>query len=105
MNHNCIILDCAKVKFGDYVFIGPNCSFYTPVHPMDAKTRNSYIEKAMPITVGNNVWFGGSVTVLPGVTIGDNAVIAAGAVVTKDVPANTVMAGVPAKEIRTIGKK
>lgn len=102
INHNCVILDCAKVTFGDNVFIGPNCSFYTPIHPMDAKTRNTFIEKALPIKVGNNVWFGGNVTVLPGVTIGDNAVIGAGSVVVKDIPANMLAVGNPCMPIKKI---
>ena len=100
-NHNLTILDCAKVIFGDNVLIGPNCSFYTAEHPLDAETRNKAIEYARPITIGNNVWIGGGVTVLSGVTIGNNVVIAAGAVVTKDVPDNSVVAGVPAKLKRT----
>lgn len=95
-NHNMIILDCNKVKFGDNVFIGPNVSFYCPEHPLDIETRNRGLEKALPITVGNNVWIGGSVTILGGVTIGDGAVIGAGSVVTKDVPANTIVVGNPA---------
>ena len=86
VNHNCVILDCAKVTFGDNVFIGPNCGFYTPIHPLDVKTRNTMVERALPIKVGNNVWFGGNVTVLAGVTIADNAVIGAGRVVVKDIP-------------------
>ena len=102
INHNCVILDCAKVTFGDNVLIGPNCSFYTPIHPMDAKTRNTFIERAEPITVGNNVWFGGNVIVLPGVTIGDNAVIGAGSVVVKDIPANMLAVGNPCKPIKEI---
>lgn len=101
-NHNLVILDCAKVTFGDNVLIGPNCAFYTPIHPMDAKTRNTFIEKAKPIKVGNNVWFGGNVVVLPGVTIGDNAVIGAGSVVVKDIPANHLAVGNPCKPIREI---
>lgn len=101
-NHNLLILDCAKVTFGDNVFIGPNCSFYTPNHPLDAKTRNQEIEIAKPIKVGNNVWFGGSVTVLPNVTIGDNCVIGAGSVVTKDIPKNSLAVGNPARVIREI---
>lgn len=101
-NHNLVILDPARVEFGDNVFIGPNCAFYTPEHPLDFKTRNAGYEYAYPIKVGNNVWFGGSVTVLSGVTIGDNSVIGAGSVVTKDVPANTVVAGNPAKVIKEI---
>lgn len=104
MNHNCTILDCAKVTFGDNVFVGPNCGFYTAIHPLDVKTRNEGMEWAEPITVGNNVWFGGSVTVLPGVTIGDNTVIGAGSVVVKDIPSNVVAVGNPCKVIKTIDK-
>lgn len=99
-NHNLIILDPAPVEFGDNVFIGPNCSFYTPEHPLDAQTRNKGLEYAKPIKVGNNVWFGGSVTVIGGVTIGDNVVIGAGSVVVKDIPANTVCVGNPCKIIK-----
>ncbi len=95
------ILDCAQVKFGDNVLIGPNCGFYTAEHPLDAETRNKGFEYARPIIIGNNVWIGGSVTILSGVTIGNNVVIGAGAVVTKDVPDNCVIAGVPAKVIKT----
>ena len=102
MNHNCVVLDCAKVTFGDNVFIGPNCSFYTPIHPLNAEERNSGIEKALPIKVGNNVWFGGNVVVLPNVKIGDNSVIGAESVVTKDIPANVVAVGNPCKVIKEI---
>lgn len=101
-NHNLIILDPAKVTFGDNVFIGPNCGFYTPEHPIDAQTRNLGLEYARPIKVGNNVWIGGGVTVLSGVTIGDNVVIGAGSVVTKDVPPNTLAVGNPCKVIKEL---
>lgn len=101
-NHNLTILDCNKVTFGDNVFIGPNCAFYTAIHPFDAKTRNEGLESAKPIKVGNNVWFGGNVVVLPDVTIGDNSVIGAGSVVTKDIPANSLAVGNPCKVLRTI---
>lgn len=101
-NHNLVILDCAKVTFGDNVFIGPNCSFYTAGHPLDVEARNNGDEYALPITIGNNVWFGGSVTVLPGITIGDNTTIGAGSVVTKDIPANVVAVGNPCKVLRKI---
>ena len=99
-NHNLIILDPAKVRFGDNVFIGPNCAFYTPEHPLNAETRNKGLEWANPITVGNNVWFGGNVVVLSGVTIGDNVVIGAGSVVTKDIPSNVVAVGSPCKVVK-----
>ena len=102
INHNCVILDCAKVTFGENVFIGPNCGFYTAIHPTDAEKRNKCIECAKPITVGNNVWIGGNVSVLPGVTIGDNAVIGAGSVVVKDIPANVVAVGNPCKPLKEI---
>lgn len=101
-NHNLVILDCEKVSFGDNVFIGPNCGFYTAIHPILATERNTGIESALPIIVGNNVWIGGSVTVLPGVTIGDNTVIGAGSVVTKNIPPNVVAAGNPCRVIRQI---
>ncbi len=101
-NHNLVILDCAEVRFGDNVFIGPNCGFYTAIHPIDAGQRKMKIEWAKPIKVGNDVWFGGSVTVLPGVTIGDNVVIGAGSVVVKDIPSGVVAVGNPCKPIRKI---
>ena len=101
-NHNLVILDCAKVKFGDNVFIAPNCGFYTAEHPLDAETRNKGSEYAKPIIIGNNVWIGGGVQILSGVTVGNNSVVAAGAVVTKNVPDNSVVAGVPAKVIKSL---
>ena len=101
-NHNCVILDCAKVTFGDHVFVGPDCGFYTAGHPMDAERRNQGLEYALPITVGDNVWFGGGVRVMPGVTIGNNTVIGAGRVVTKDIPANVVAVGNPCRIVREI---
>ena len=104
-NFNLIILDEAKVSFGDNVFIAPNCGFYTAGHPLDAERRNKGYEYAYPIKVGNNVWFGANVIVLPNVTIGDNAVIAAGSVVNKDVAANTLVAGNPIKVIKEIGEE
>lgn len=104
-NHGLIILDPAKVKFGNNVFIGPNCGFYTPEHPLDAENRIKGYEYAFPINIGNNVWFGGNVVILSGVTIGDNSVIGAGSVVTKDIPANVIAAGNPCKVIREITEK
>ena len=100
MNHNCVILDPGKVEFGDNVFIGPNCGFYTAGHPIDINLRNQGLEYAKPIKVGNNVWFGGNVVVLPGVTIGDNVTIGAGSVVTKDIPSNTIAYGNPCKVVK-----
>lgn len=103
-NHNLVILDAAKVTFGDNVFIAPNCGFYTATHPIDAPTRNQGLEYALPITVGNNVWIGAGVTVLPGVAIGDNCVIGAGSVVVKSIPANTVAVGNPCRVIKQLGE-
>ena len=101
-NHNLTILDCNKVKFGDNVFIGPNCGFYTACHPKNATIRNQGLEYAKEIIVGNDVWIGGNVVVLAGVTIGDNVVIGAGSVVTKDIPSNSVAVGNPCKVIKNI---
>ena len=99
-NHNLVILDPAEVTFGDNVFVGPNCGFYTAAHPVNTEERISGLEYAKPIKVGNNVWFGGNVAVLPGVKIGNNVIVGAGAVVTKDIPDNCTVAGVPAKIIK-----
>ena len=101
-NANCVILDCAKVSVGANTFIGPNVQFYTPIHPLDYKTRNTYRESAKPITVGKNCWIGGSVILLPGITVGDGCVIGAGAVVTKSIPENSLAVGNPARVIRKI---
>lgn len=101
-NHNLVILDGAKVTFGDNVFVAPNCGFYTAGHPLDYERRNAGLEYAYPITVGDNVWIGGGVQVMPGVTIGSNVVIGGGSVVTKDIPDNYVAVGNPCKVIRPI---
>lgn len=101
-NHNCVILDCARVTFGDNVFLGPDCGFYTAGHPLDVMRRNAGLEYAHPITVGDNVWFGGGVKVMPGVTIGSNSVIGGGSVVITDIPAGVVAAGNPCRVIREL---
>lgn len=101
-NHNLVILDVNRVKFGDNVLIGPNCGFYTAGHPLDYQTRNQGLEYAKPIEVGDNVWIGGSVTVLPGVKIGNNCVIGAGSVVTKDIPENSLAYGNPCRVVKSL---
>lgn len=101
-NYNLVILDEAKVIFGNNVFIAPDCGFYTAGHPLDADTRNRGIEYARPITVGNNVWIGAKVAVLPGVTIGDNCVIGAGSVVNRDIPPNSIAVGNPCRVIKKL---
>ena len=101
-NHNTVILDCAKVTFGDNVFVAPDCGFHTAGHPIDFKRRNQGLEYAYPITVGDNVWIGAGVQVMPGVTIGSNVVIGGGSVVIKDIPSNSVAVGNPCRVIRAI---
>lgn len=101
-NFNLTFLDCTLITIGDNVMVGPNVCFTTATHPTDPKQRLAGVEYAIPITVGNNVWFGCNIAVLPGVTIGDGAVIAAGCVVNKDVPANAVVAGVPARVLKVM---
>ena len=99
-NFNLTILDGGGVEIGDRVFIGPNVGIYTANHPTDVRRREKGYEWALPVKIGNKVWIGGGVTILPGVTIGDNTVIAAGSVVTKDIPAKVVAAGNPCKVIK-----
>ena len=101
-NHNLVILDVCPVIIGDNVMFGPNVTITSAGHPIDAETRNSGLEFGKKINIGNNVWLGANVTINPGVTIGDNVVIGSGSVVTKDIPADTVAAGVPCKVIRNI---
>ena len=101
-NFNFTVLDEAHVTIGDNCFIGPNVSIYTACHSTDPVERNSRQEWAKPVTIGHNVWIGGSVTILPGVTIGNNTTIGAGSVVTKDIPANVVAVGNPCKVIRQL---
>ncbi len=101
-NFNLTILDEAPVHIGDNVFIGPNVSIYTITHALLAEQRNKGIMRAKPVKIGNNVWIGGNVVILPGVTIGDNAVIGAGSLVTKDIPTAMLAVGNPCKVIRPI---
>lgn len=101
-NYNVTILDIAPVIIGDFCMIGPNTIITTVGHPLSPKKRREKIANSKPIRIGNDVWIGGNCTILPGVNIGNNVVVAAGAVVTKDVPDNCIVAGVPAKIIRNL---
>ncbi len=101
-NFNCTILDGAKVTIGDNVLLAPSVSLNTAGHPYDVQQRNAGLEYALPITIGNNVWVGGNVVVVPGVTIGDDTIIGAGSVVTHDIPSGVIAAGNPCRVIREI---
>jgi len=104
VNHYCYFMDGAPITIGNNVFFGPYVGLYTATHPLQFSSRNKGLEKAKPITIGDNCWFGANVSVMPGVTIGEGCVLAAGAVVTKDIPDNSLAAGVPAKVISTINQ-
>lgn len=105
INHNAYLMDGGGITIGHHCFIGPNCGMYTAVHPLLAEERNEGLELALPITIGDNCWIGGDVTILPGVTIGSNTVIGAKSVVTKDIPDHVVAAGNPCRVIRAITEK
>ncbi|MBU3803790.1 MAG: sugar O-acetyltransferase [Candidatus Cellulosilyticum pullistercoris] len=104
-NYDCIILDVNKVKIGNNVMFGPRVTIYTAGHPIDAGVRNTLLEYGKPVTIGDDVWVGGSTVINPGVTIGSNVVIGSGSVVTKDIPSGVIAAGNPCKVIREITEK
>lgn len=101
-NYNCTILDVAKVKIGDNCQMAPNVAIYTAGHPIHPATRNSLYEYGKPVTIGDNVWIGGNTVLCPGVQVGNNVVIGAGSVVTKDLPDWCIAAGNPCRVIRKI---
>lgn len=102
INTGAVILDVGRVRIGADVQIGPNVQLLTPTHPLDAEQRRRKLEAAEPITIEDNVWLGGGVIVLPGVTVGRDTVVGAGAVVTRDLPPGVVAVGNPARVIRDL---
>lgn len=101
LNFNCVILDCTHVTIGDRTQIGPGVQILTADHPREAAAREAGLEFARPIAIGRNVWIGGGALILPGVTVGDDAIVGAGAVVTRDVPAGATVVGNPARPVPT----
>ncbi|MBV17828.1 MAG: maltose acetyltransferase [Thalassospira sp.] len=99
LNAGCVVLDSAPVTIGDYAMLGPNVQIYCADHHKDPALRQQNLERAMPVTIGKNVWIGGAAIILPGITIGENTIIGAGSVVTKDVPAGVTVVGNPARGI------
>lgn len=105
VNFNCTILDGAKVTIGARTLIGPDCGLYTPNHPIDWQERAKGIERLSPITIGEDCWIGGHVTILPGVTIGARSIVAVGSVVVDDVPEDVMVAGNPAVVKKSLKEK
>lgn len=101
-NFNCVVLDVMQVSVGSNVLFGPSVQIYTATHPIDAETRRKWLEFAKPVKIGSDVWVGGGAIVCPGVSIGDQSVIGAGSVVTRDVPEGVLAAGNPCKVIRSL---
>ncbi|MEQ2528799.1 sugar O-acetyltransferase [Robertmurraya yapensis] len=101
-NFDCVFLDVCEIRIGDNCFIAPGVHIYTATHPLNAQERISGVEYGIPVTIGDNVWIGGRAVINPGVKIGNNVVVASGAVVTKDVPDNVVVGGNPARVIKEI---
>jgi maltose O-acetyltransferase len=102
VNFDCVLLDCNRITIGDEVQIAPGVHIYTATHPIDAKVRRSGFEYALPVSIGDGVWLGGGTIVCPGVTIGENAVVGAGSVVTRHLSANVLAAGNPCRIIRQL---
>jgi maltose O-acetyltransferase len=102
VNYDCTFLDCNRITIGDEVQIAPGVHIYTCTHPLDAKQRRACLELAVPVTIADGVWIGGGTIVCPGVTIGENTVIGAGSVVTRDLPANVVAVGNPCRILRAL---
>lgn len=101
-NFDCVMLDVCKIEIGDNCLLAPGVHIYTATHPLNATRRADAVEFGKPVTIGNNVWIGGRAIINPGVTIGDNAVIASGSIVVKDVPGNVLVGGNPARIIKEI---
>jgi maltose O-acetyltransferase len=104
MNYNCVVLDVMPVTIGDRTMFGPAVQVLTPMHPMDAAERRKGLEYAKPVSIGADVWVGGGAIICPGVTIGDETVIGAGSVVTRDIPARVFAAGNPCRVIRPLSE-
>ena len=104
INCHAYLMDCAPITLGEHVFIGPYCGMYTAIHPLLPAERNTELERAEPITIGDSCWLGGNVTICPGVTIGEGTVIGAGSVVTHDIPAGVVAVGNPCRVLRELGE-
>ncbi len=101
-NFNLVILDVGPVKIGQHVMFGPNVAIYTVGHPLHPETRNSGLEFGRPMSIGDNVWLGGNVVINPGVSVGSNVVVGSGSVLTRDVPDSVLVAGNPARVLRSI---
>ena len=101
-NFDCVLLDVCPIEIGDNCFLAPGVHIYTATHPLDAAERTSGIESAKPVKIGDNVWIGGRAVINPGITIGNNVVVASGSVVVKDIPDNVLVGGCPAKIIKKI---
>lgn len=101
LNFGCVLLDVAAIEIGEDTQIGPNVQILTADHPRDPRERETGVERGIPVKIGRNVWIGGGAIILPGVTVGDDAIIGAGAVVTRDVPEGATVAGNPARVLPT----
>ena len=105
INHNCMFLDCGGITIGDNVLIGPNVGIFTPEHAFDPQLRIEGYEISHPVVIKDNVWIGGNVSIIGGVTIGENTIIGAGSVVTHDIPANVIAVGNPCRVLREISEE